>query len=83
MTVISSNEFAANQQKYFDLARDRKEVYVQDKDDMFMVCYANSKKKKYLEPDEDFYRAISADEFRKRLVEMVEKLDKKYAKVCK
>ena len=76
MTVISSNEFAANQQKYFDLARDRKEVYVQDKDDMFMVCYANSKKKKYLEPDEDLRRAITMDEL---LVGVLDDVHKFYA----
>jgi len=38
---------------------------------------------KILETDEDFYRAISADEFRKRLVVALAELDKKYASKCK
>jgi len=63
MTVISSNEFAANQQKYFDLAINS-DVYVKNGENMFMVCYANNGTKRYLEPDDDFHRAITIDEFR-------------------
>ena len=40
MMVISSKEFAANQQKYFDLAAD-KEVYVRNGKKMFVVSIAN------------------------------------------
>jgi hypothetical protein len=80
MTVVSSAEFAANQQKYFDLAIDKKEVYVEYGNNMLMVCNANRQEEPMIfEPDEDFYRSISAEEFRVRLVEVVEKLDKKYA----
>ena len=63
MTVISSKEFAINQQKYFDLAKD-KEVYinVRNGENMFMVSIANNREKKYLEPDDDFHRAITMDE---------------------
>jgi len=82
MTVISSQEFAANQQKYFDMARERKEVHlrVRNGENMFSVGIENDSGRKYLEPDDDFRRAISAEEFRERLVEMVKELDKKYAK---
>jgi len=66
MTVISSKEFAANQQKYFDLAIDNKEVYIKNGENLFMVCYANRQKEPDMifEPDDDFYRSISIDEFR-------------------
>ena len=36
-------------------------------------------KRIYYEPDEDFYRSIPADEFRKKLVESMVKIDKIYA----
>jgi hypothetical protein len=32
-----------------------------------------------LQPDDDFYRALSAEEFRKRLAVVLENVDKKYA----
>jgi len=75
MTVISGNEFAANQQKYFALARDRKEVYIKENDDMFMVSYTNQEVKPMIfEPDEDFYRSISMDEFRKLVKEDIHQI---------
>jgi len=68
MTIISSKEFAANQQKYFALARDRREVYIKEDDDMFMFCYANQQEEPMIfEPDDDFYRSISMDELLKRV----------------
>jgi predicted transcriptional regulator len=79
MTVISSSEFAANQQKYFNLAMD-KEVYIRNGNNMFMVSVAKERERKYLEPDEDFRRAITMDEFLERALVMVEKVDKMYAK---
>ena len=68
MTLISSKEFATNQQKYFDLAID-KEVYVRNGDNMFMLCVANQQKESDMifEPDEDFYRSISMNELRERV----------------
>ena len=69
MTVVSSAEFAANQQKYFDLAIDKKEVYVEYGNNMLMVCNANRQEKIYLEPDDDFRRAISMEELRRRVKE--------------
>jgi len=35
---------------------------------------------KLLEPDEDFYSAISADEFKKRALEVVERVHKRFSK---
>ena len=70
MTVVSSAEFAANQQKYFDLAIDKKEVYVEYGNNMIMVCNANRQEEPMIfEPDEDFRRAISMEELRRRVKE--------------
>jgi len=87
MTVISSGEFIANQQKYFDIA-EREKVCIKRGNNMFHLVYAsageaNSRERVYYEPDEDFYRSLSAEEFRGRLIEVVNKIDKKYAKQCK
>ena len=38
---------------------------------------------KVLEPDEDFRRAISAEEFREKLIVVLDRVDKKYANKCK
>ena len=74
MTVISSNEFAANQQKYFDLAISS-DVYVKNGENMFMVCYANQQEEPMIfEPDESFYRSISMEEVRDRLHRVVDRL---------
>ena len=80
MIVISSTEFAANQQKYFDLAR-HKNLYIRNGENMFIVSIANQQEEHDMifEPDEDFYRSVSADEFRERLVEVVKQIDQKYA----
>jgi hypothetical protein len=64
MTIINSNEFFINQDKYFGLAA-KEDIFVEKGKDMFLVTIANNnRRKKYLEPDEDFYRAITIDEFR-------------------
>ena len=52
MTVISSNEFAANQQKYFNLAIDQ-EIYVKNGDNMFTVSVATQPKKQ-----DDYFRKV-------------------------
>ena len=60
MTIISSKEFAANQQKYFDLARD-KEVYVRNGENMFMVSIANQQGNK----NDYFHKAITIEDILK------------------
>ena len=52
MTVVSSREFAINQEKYFDMN----------------TYHDASVYEEVLEPDEDFYSALSADEFKERAV---------------
>jgi len=86
MTVVSSQEFETNQKKYFDMAQSE-QVYIQRGSNMFIVADvttpAASEYGRILEPDEDFDRAISAEEFRKRLVVVLDKVDKKYADKCR
>ncbi|MCL2040753.1 MAG: hypothetical protein FWG84_01765 [Bacteroidales bacterium] len=83
MTIVSSKEFATNQDRYYDLAVSD-DVFIERDDDMFhLMCATADDAGAYdeiLEPDEDFYRALSADEFRKRLIEVVERVDKIYAR---
>jgi hypothetical protein len=81
MTIVSSKEFAGNQEKYFDMAMNE-QVYVQRESDNITFIISRDEKK-YLEPDDDLRRAISADEFRKRLIVAIDKIDKRYANKCK
>ena len=83
MTVISTQEFAANQNKYFDMAINR-DVCIKRDENIFRLIRSsidetNVKKRKYKQPDEDFYRAISMDEFIEKALVRVEKIDKMYA----
>jgi len=82
MTVISSKEFATNQNKYFDMAMNER-IFVQRGDNMFHRKHTNDndttvKKRVYYEPDEDFYKSITIDEFKKRAIKVVEKAYKRY-----
>jgi len=69
MTVVSSKEFAINQNKYFDLAM-KEQVFIQRGDNIFLFTHSNEKFKSELifEPDEDFYQSISMEELRKRVL---------------
>ena len=73
MTVVSSKEFATQQDKYYELALNE-QVYIKKGDNMFIVTVANDKKKKYLEPDDDLRRAITADEFLEGALEIIDKI---------
>jgi hypothetical protein len=83
MTVVSSKEFATNQDKYFDLALDE-QVCIQKGNNMFLLIYKNvnnagdmniyhdaSIYDRVLEPDDDFRRAITMDELRRRVKENI------------
>jgi Mg2+/Co2+ transporter CorC len=77
MTAVSSRKFTSNRDKYNDF---RRMMTVEDILTEEVGEYAApSEYDKILEPDEDFYNALSADEFRVKLIEIVEKIDKKYA----
>ena len=62
MTVVSSKEFAIEQDKYLDLAANE-QVYIQRRDCLFIVKKVDEPGKKYKEPDDDLRRAITMDEF--------------------
>jgi len=88
MTVISTQEFAANQNKYFDMAIDQ-DVCIKRGRNMFRLMPSiidetkvkqQNGQRKYKQPDEDFYRAISMDEFIEKALVRIEKIDKMYAK---
>ena len=76
MILVNSADFAIHQEKYFNLARNE-QVFVKQGEDTFIVTKAPEKK--LLQPDADFYRALSAEEFREKLVLVLDKVDKKYA----
>ena len=78
MTVVSSKEFAINDDKYFDLAM-KEQVFVQRDNIMFIVTRANeNKKKKRLKPDNELQRAITGDELLERVYVSLDKFfDKK------
>jgi len=66
MTVISTQEFVDNQNKYFNMAINQ-DVCIKRDEGMFQIRYNPVeenyvKKPKYKQPDADFYRAISMDE---------------------
>ena len=82
MTVVSSKDFIADEDKYFDLALNggvciRRGDYVfhlvcQNVNDLD-VYHPASVYEEVLEPDDDFRRAISIDELHKRVKDNVHK----------
>ena len=81
MTVVNSKEFVTNQKKYFNLAVNE-DIFIKRGKNRFRLVYTNvdntSEYDEILEPDEDFYKAISAEEFKKRALEIVEKVHNRY-----
>ena len=69
MTVVSSKEFAINEDKYFDLAMNE-QVFVQRNNMMFIVQNMAQKIEPdvVFEPDEDFFRSIPMEEVRDKIV---------------
>ena len=71
MRVVSTKEFNANQDKYFDMAIDEK-IFVKRGDYMFNIICSNIdtiKEQEILEPDDDLRNAITAEELIKRIHE--------------
>jgi len=75
MTVVTTKEFNANQEKYFDLALNE-QVIVQKGDNLFFVqsVAQNDEPDMIFEPDDDFYRSISMEELRASAHEHIRKL---------
>ncbi len=62
MQVVSSTEFMAHQDKYFDMAINH-ELCVRRGQNMFRITYEPPfKEQAVLQPDEDLRRAITGDE---------------------
>lgn len=67
MQVVSSTEFATHQDKYFNMAIDH-DICIEKGEQRFHLSYApRVEEQPFLEPDEDFYRAITAEELKKRM----------------
>ena len=82
MVLVNSADFATHQEKYFNLAMDN-EVHIKRGQGMFRLVYEPViEEQPILEPDADFYSAISADEFKKRALEIVEKVHNKFSNQC-
>ena len=81
MTVVSSKEFAANQEKYFGMALNE-QIYIRNGENMFTVSMTEKYEEPNMifEPDEDFYRSMSMDEFIEKAMVRLEKIDTMYAK---
>jgi calcineurin-like phosphoesterase family protein len=73
MTVVSTKEFNAHQEKYFDMAVNE-QVFIQKDDCMFVVSRANEPKKKHKKPDEKLRNAVTMDEVKDRLHTHIHKL---------
>ena len=81
MAVVSSKEFATNQKKYYDLAVNEDVVIRRGKNRFHLICAPVKKRypeQPILEPDADFYNAISGNEFKKKAIEIVEKVHYMY-----
>ena len=78
MTIVSSNEFATNQDRYYDLAVND-DVFIERDNDMFHLMCATADEagaygyiKEYKKPDDDFRRAITKDELLKGIYEDID-----------
>ena len=84
MTLVSSNEFAVNQQRYLNLARKEDVCIKNDEEGMYHLLYTPAEKQyppqPIFEPDEDFYRSITMDEFLIRVKEDLREIFKKGGK---
>ena len=72
MTVVSSKEFIANEDKYFELA-ERENVCIKRGNGIFQLLYrpieVQYSEQAILEPDDDLRNAITAEELLKRVHE--------------
>ena len=77
MTIVSSKEFATKPAKYYSLAVNEQVVIKRGKNMFHLMCtngYHTNDYDEILEPDEDLSRAISADEFKKRCLKVIDKI---------
>ena len=75
MTIVSSREFAANQDKFLSMAVNQ-DVYIKNKQYIFhLLCqpFDAVDTQVALQPDDDFRRAITKDELLKGIYEDISK----------
>jgi predicted transcriptional regulator len=83
MTIISSREFAAHQKKYYDMAAGE-DVFIKRGRNTFQLVQANVHEDtggydEVLEPDDDFRNAITGEEFKKKVLDVVEKVHRMFS----
>ncbi len=76
MKTISTREFTANPDRYFDMAREQDVRIRKGRQVFHLICEPPISPQPFLEPDDDLRNAITIDEFLRRFDE---KLDKKWA----
>ena len=73
MTVVSTKEFSANQDKYFDIAMNE-HIVIQRGDCSFIVSKATEPQRQHKQPDDELHRAVTMDEVKERLNAHIHKL---------
>ena len=86
MTALTGKKMATHQNRYLDVAVED-EVCTKRGRNMLRLMYEPAVEKPMIfEPDEDFYSSITADEFKERALEIVEKVHHKFygneRKIC-
>ena len=75
MTVVSTKEFNAHQEKYFDMAVSE-DVVIQRGENLFIIqsFIPNNEPDIIFEPDDDFYRSIPFEEVRVSVLDHIHNL---------
>ena len=74
MIIVSTQEFNASQEKYFDMALND-HVIIQRGTNLFIVqsFVSDDKPDEIFEPDDDFYKSIPLEEVRDKIVGYIHK----------
>jgi hypothetical protein len=78
MRTITNSEFAAHPEMYLDMAREQDVRIKKGRTAFRLIRETPATTQPILEPDDDLRRAISAEEFRKSAIEIVEKVHHKF-----
>jgi hypothetical protein len=78
MQIVSSTEFANHYDKYLNMAESH-DVRIKNGQKIFRIIYEPVVEEEIVfEPDEEFYNSISAEDFRKKAIEIVERVHHKF-----
>jgi hypothetical protein len=78
MTVVSTQDFAINQNKYFDLAINEQVVVNRGDYSFRIVLDTSQREQKILQPDDVFRNSLSAEEFKEGAIEIVRRAHHKF-----